>query len=162
MKVVLSDLEGLRIASEMEKRGVEMYRHASRISKKREAIDLLKRLEEDETRHQANFTEQYEKGLRENAHDAPYSEEDSAYLAALAAEVVFPGGLIGLARGAGVDDPVQILHSAIASEKDSILFYDEMAYRTRSEDARRVFQEIARQERQHMLELMGMLTKEEP
>ena len=35
-----NDLEGLRIAIEMEKRGEALYRKAARVSKKREVIDL--------------------------------------------------------------------------------------------------------------------------
>ena len=36
-----NDLEGLRIAIEMEKRGEALYRKAARGSKKREVIDML-------------------------------------------------------------------------------------------------------------------------
>ena len=46
-----NDLEGLRIAIEMEKRGEALYRKAARVSKKREVVDMLVALAADEVAH---------------------------------------------------------------------------------------------------------------
>ena len=46
-----------------------------------------------------------------------------------------------------------VLDYAIASEKDSILFYMELARLSSDQEARRVFLEIAEQERGHMRRL---------
>ena len=45
-----NDLEGLRIAIEMEKRGEALYRTAARVSKKREVADMLTSLANDEVK----------------------------------------------------------------------------------------------------------------
>ncbi len=155
-----SDLEGLRIASEMERRGGEFYRHAARVSKNPDAVTLLSRLAEDETIHEQEFkrlAEQLLKNKDAQEEDPYYSEEVSAYLSAVAAEVVFKGGLMDLVKDQGLDSPEAILKSAIRSEKDSVLFYSEMVLQARSESTRQVFQEIVRQEKFHLNKLQRML-----
>ena len=83
---------------------------------------------------------------------ASYGEEASAYLSAVAADIVFPGGLMAL-REEGFDDIRAVLDYAIVSEKDSILFYLELARLSNDEAARNVFLSIAEQERGHMRRL---------
>ena len=147
-----NDLEGLRIAIEMEKRGEALYRKAARVSKKREVADMLTSLANDEVAHAAEFGRLYEEALARRAEHASYGEEASAYLSAVAADIVFPGGLMAL-REEGFDDIRAVLDYAIASEKDSILFYLELARLGKDEAARNVFLEIAEQERGHMRRL---------
>ena len=134
-----NDLEGLRIAIEMEKRGEALYRKAARVSKKREVADMLTALASEEA-------------LARRAEHASYGEEASAYLSAVAADIVFPGGLMAL-REEGFDDIRAVLDYAIVSEKDSILFYLELARLSNDEAARNVFLSIAEQERGHMRRL---------
>jgi len=83
-----------------------------------------------------------------------YDEETNAYLSALAAEYVFPGGLAEVmceptARG--------ILQSAIRSEQESIAFYTKMSQAAYLDSARRRFQEIADTERAHLESLQVRL-----
>ena len=87
---------------------------------------------------------------------AAYDDETNAYLTAIAAEIVFPQGLMGL-RSEGFENPQAVLMHAINSEKDSILFYSELKERAADEDARKVFDEIIRQERGHMFRLQRQL-----
>ncbi|MGJ4850484.1 ferritin family protein [Bacillota bacterium Meth-B3] len=162
MKHVFSDLEGLRIAIEMEKRGAELYRHAARVSRRPEVVALVHRLERDELDHQREFSAHYERLRDAHVEAEPYAEESSAYLAAVAADVVFPGGLVEMASHAIVDGPAAILRRAIQSEKDSILFYGEMIERAQSEAARRAFADIVTEERRHMQELIDMLMEVAP
>lgn len=149
-----SDLEGIRIAVEMERRGESFYRRAARVSRSAEAVELLEALARDEQAHRAEF-ERLAEG-RSELSDAAYDDETNAYLTAIAAEVVFPQGLMGL-REAGFENPAAVLRSAIASEKDSILFYTELRERSADERAREVFSEIARQERGHLYRLQKQL-----
>lgn len=163
MNHVFNDLEGLRIAAEMERRGEAFYRSAARVSKSREAIELLNALAEDERVHLAEFNRLYEEAAqRQDVYD-PYSDEANAYLTAVAADIVFPGGLMAL-RHDGFDSPQAVLNHAIASEKDSILFYTELAERSADPKSAQTFHEIARQERAHMQRLcrqLGNLLREE-
>ena len=73
-------------------------------------------------------------------------------MSAVAADIVFPDGLMAL-REEGFDNVRAVLDYAIASEKDSILFYMELARLSSDQEARRVFLEIAEQERGHMRRL---------
>ena len=89
--------------------------------------------------------------------DKAYDDETNAYLTAIAAEVVFPRGLMAL-KDEGFENPEAVLQHAIASEKDSILFYSEMQERTSDEHAKIVFGEIIRQERGHLFRLQRQLS----
>ena len=153
---VFSDLEGLRIAIEMERRGESFYRRAARVSKSADTIAMLNSLANDEKRHQAEFERLYKAESEAGMSDKAYDDETNAYLTAIAAEVVFPKGLMAL-KSEGFENPEAVLIHAITSEKDSILFYTEMQNRTADERAKAVFGEIIRQERGHMFRLQRQL-----
>ena len=55
MHHVFSDIEGLRIAVEMERRGEDFYRRAARVSRTQETVALLNALADDETMHCREF-----------------------------------------------------------------------------------------------------------
>ena len=139
------DREGLRIAMEMERRGEDFYRRCACVSKNPRTVETLLQLASDESAHRAEFQR-----MREAIADGEaYDQETNAYLSAIAAEVVFPEGLMAMKRQ-GFDSPKAALMEAIQSEKDSILFYGELAKQARDQRAREVFQEIIRQEMGHM------------
>lgn len=151
-----SDLEGLRIAAEMEKRGGEFYRLAVRVSRAQETKDLLTSLAEDEAVHLREFQKLYEKeALRKDA--GHYPPEKGALLAALAADIAFPNGVVGMAGS--LENPEAILRTAIQSEEDSIRFYSEMAQATGCEQTAHVFNDIIRQEKGHLNRLQKMLSE---
>ncbi|MDI9504481.1 MAG: ferritin family protein [Clostridiales bacterium] len=153
---VFNDLEGLKIAVEIEKRGVEIYRHAQRICTAARARELLARLEADERRHQDEFL-----ALLQGKEEASeYSLEQSAYLSAMAADVVFSGGLVEMGKQTGFDSPEAILRCAIQAEKDSLLFYGAILEESPDPATRAVFSEIIRQERGHLEVLIQMMEEE--
>ena len=158
METCFNDLEGLRIAIEMEKRGEDFYRRAAKVSRSEETIFLLNQLASDEVVHAAEFERLYNQALE--YHDARaqenYDEETSAYLSAVAADIVFSSGLMALRR-VGFESPEAVLEYAIGSEKDSILFYTELNGCAKTAHCRSTFQEIARQERRHLARLIGRL-----
>lgn len=156
MQKVFSDLEGLRIAVEMERRGEDFYRRAAKVGRSEEMISLLTSLANDEIRHGHEFRRLADRAMAGDADEGVYDEETSAILTAIAADIAFPGGLMALRRS-GFDDPVAVLAGAIQSEKDSILFYTELANCTKSAEHRAVFLEIARQERGHLALLLNKL-----
>ena len=158
MHQVFSDVEGLRIAVEMERRGEDFYRRAARVSRTQETVSLLNALADDETMHCREFQRLHDIACarKEEHGEEVYDDETNAYLTAIAAEIVFPQGLMGL-RSEGFENPQAVLMHAINSEKDSILFYSELKERAADEDARKVFDEIIRQERGHMFRLQRQL-----
>ena len=154
-----SDLEGLRIAVEMERRGGDFYRRAAKVSKDPGTAQLLSQLAQEETGHELDFQALYarEKERRGQGDEGVYDPETSAYLSAVAAEVVFPGGLMALAGENALQSPEAILKEAIQSEKDSILFYSELAALCRDEHTKSVFMDIVSQERRLLATLQRML-----
>ncbi len=155
-----NDLEGVRIAAEMECRGEAFYRRAAKVSRSPETVALLETLANDEVLHAREFTRLYQQACADYKKSgktcADYDPETNAYLSAIAADVVFPEGLMALRRD-GFENARAILTTAIDSEKDSILFYTELADRTADETAKALFLEIVRQERGHMSRLQKML-----
>ena len=148
MQHVFSDVEGLRIAVEMERRGEDFYRRAARVSRADETVALLNALAEDERLHGREFQRLHDlAAARNDGSEKAYDDETNAYLSAIAADIVFPGGLMAL-RQTGFENPEAVFRIAIASEKDSILFYTELAHCARDAHARDIFMEIARQERE--------------
>jgi rubrerythrin len=158
MQHVFSDVEGLRIAVEMERRGEDFYRRAARVSRAEDTVALLNALAEDERLHGREFQRLHDlAAARNDGSEKAYDDETNAYLSAIAADIVFPGGLMAL-RQTGFENPRAVLTTAIASEKDSILFYTELAAHARDEEARKVFEEITRQERGHLARLLHKLS----
>lgn len=151
-----NDMEGLRIAAEMEKRGGDFYKLAARVSRSQETKDLLTSLAADEAVHLREFQKLYEKeSARVDA--VHYPPEKSAYLAALAADIAFPKGVVGMAGS--LESPEAILKAAIQSEEDSIRFYTEMEQATDCEQTAGVFNDIIRQEKGHLNRLQKMLSE---
>lgn len=158
MHHVFNDVEGLRIAVEMERRGEDFYRRAARVSRVQETVAMLDALAADERLHGREFQRLHDLAVaqREADGEEAYDDETNAYLSAIAAEVVFPGGLMAL-RQAGFENPRAVLTTAIASEKDSILFYTELAAHAKNAEAVAAFEEITRQERGHLARLLNKL-----
>lgn len=154
MEHQFTDLEGLRIAVEMEKRGEAFYRRAARISRSEPAARLLNAMAEEERLHGQEFQALLDSACarRPCGCDELYDPETSAFLSAVAADIIFPGGLMAF-RQTGFEDRRAVFSAAIASEKDSVLFYTELARCARNAHARDVFTDIAAQERRHMARL---------
>lgn len=154
-----SDLEGLRIAVEMERRGVKFYRRAVRLTKSVQAAALLEELALEEEQHQRDFAKllaAQSEGRYDEAAEC-YTAEASAYLSAVAAEVVFSGGFMEVGRLGGFENLAAILQSAINSEKNSILFYTELRELTSDPASRAAFSEIITQEKVHLARLQQQL-----
>lgn len=156
-KHAFSDSEGIRIAVEIERRGGDFYRRAARISKDESVRAFLNDLASDEEMHMREFSRLSER-VRAGG-ETMYSPEESAYLSAVAADVVFTDGLRGLLK-TGLESPRAIVEHAIQSEKDSILFYSEMAALTHDDGARTLFRDIISQEKMHLSRLQRMLNEQ--
>ena len=155
--IQFTDLEGLKIATEMERRGREFYDHAAKIATNPGAVELLTLLAKDEEIHEEQFRTLAEKLASANLEMMYYEEEVSAYLSAVAADVVFPQGLMGLVKNHSYDSPQAVLEAGIQSEKDAILFYSEIVDHAQHERSAVAFREIVRQEKTHLSKLQRML-----
>ena len=153
-----NDTEGLRIAVEIEKRGENMYREALKVAKDPEVRALLAQMADEEAQHARRFETLLEEALEREADEGGfYSPDISAYLSTIAAAVVFPDGVTAQMANRSLDTVRDVLATAISAEKDSILFYMELALRTRDNKSMSTFFLIVDEEKRHLLSLQKRL-----
>lgn len=160
MEKLFNDLEGLRIAIDIETRGQEFYRQASLYSKKAEHKNLFLLLMDEETQHRETFMKIYIKMKEQKeAFDDDYlfDPDSSRYLTILAESHVFPETNKSAREIAALDTVRAILEVAIQAEKDSILFYDELARNAKFEEARKIFTVLKQEEQGHVVKLKKMI-----
>lgn len=154
-----NDLEGIRIAVEMERRGRDFYDAAARVARSEQMREMLKKLKAEEVVHMQQFGRLHEREQGNMAAAKPYSRETSAFLTALAADIVFSDGLVAVGVKGGFDDPAVMLREAIESEQESIDFYTTLERETEDDHAKEIFREIIAQEQSHQERLRAQLNK---
>lgn len=155
-----TDKEALRIAAEIERKGERFYRMAQGVAGEGAVYNLLEMLRQQECAHAARFEGMLQNITEKNDDmDVEYSMETNAFLSAIAAEVVFPGGILASLMNRQLKTVRDVLLYAISSEKDSILFYMEMLLETKQDEWKMVLQEIIKEEKEHLYDLQRLLEK---
>jgi rubrerythrin len=160
MEKLFSDLEGLRIAVDIEARGREFYRQAYSYSKSLEHKNLFLLLMNEEIHHLETFSNIYDKvkAQKEAVSDEYlFDPETSRYLTVLSEGHVFPEEHKSAKKIAELDTINAILEVAVQAEKDSILFYDELARSSKFEEARKIFTLLKQEEQGHVVKLREMM-----
>lgn len=157
---LFSDLEGLRIAMAIEARGREFYQQAFEKAKEDSHKQLFCLLRNEEVIHLETFTEIFNK-INENKEAASeeylFDSETSRYLTVLAEGYIFPTVENSEIKIAEVTTVQEILTMAIQAEKDSILFYDELASKSKFEESKKIFTVLKAEEQAHVVKLRRML-----
>lgn len=157
---LFSDLEGLRIGIAIEEYGRNFYQQAYELAQKQEQKKLFLMLKGEEVLHLETFTKLYEelKTKKEAGSDEYlFDVEASRYLTVLAEGHIFPIGKqaeVTLSKAITVEE---ILNMAIQAEKDSILFYDELAKQSKFDVAKQVFLRLKEEEQGHVVKLRNYL-----
>jgi rubrerythrin len=160
MENLYNDLEGLRIAVEIEARGREFYRQAYEYTTVQEQKDLFLWLMNEETHHLTAFTNIFEKVKEtKEAHSDEYlfDPEVSRYLTVLSESHVFPPTDRTRQVIAELKTIQAILGLAIQAEKDSVLFYDELTNNARFPEAQRIFAQLKAEEQSHVVKIREMI-----
>lgn len=156
---LFSDLEGLRIAIDMEARGREFYKKAYEQAETKDHKDLFMLLMNEEIKHHEHFTGIYQK-LRESKNydsdDYLFDQEISKYLTALTEPHIFPKDKAEQAF-AEFKSLSAIIKAAIQDEKDSILFYDALAKYAKFEETKNIFNLLNKEEQNHVVKLRELL-----
>lgn len=153
-----TDKEALRIAAEIERKGERFYRMAQGVAGQGAVYNLLEMLRQQEYAHAARFEGMLQKITdKDDDMNVEYSMETNAFLSAIAAEVVFPGGILASLMNRELKTVRDVLLYAISSEKDSILFYMEMLLETKQDEWKQVLQEIIKEEKEHLYDLQRLL-----
>lgn len=161
MSNYFSDLEGLRLAVEIETQGYEFYRQAYENSQVNEHKLLFSFLMQEELNHAAKFKSMYDDIKQTKDADSDtylYDPEVSRYLQVIVEGHIFPRqentawyiGQLQTVEG--------VLETALQAEKDSILFYDEMMNNARFPQAKEIFAELKAEEQTHVVKLREMLS----
>lgn len=153
-----SELDGLKISIEIEKRGHAFYQQAYNHAQKDAHKELFLLLRDDETHHREKFEKIYNK-LTENKanHDRTFDEKTADYLSAFANHLIFPQEEEAGRTIASFKTFDAILSLAMQAEKDSVLFYDELANKANSEETKKIFTALKAEEQQHVVKLREMI-----
>lgn len=160
MENLYSDLEGLRLAMEIEKRGRTFYEQALVHTRNPEHRELFMFLRDEETQHYERFRDIYEvvKQRKEAVQDDYiFDPEISRYITVLAESHVFPQEDKVAAAIAELNTVPKILKTAAQAEKDSILLYAELAKNARFSDARQIFHTLLEEEKKHLVKLREII-----
>lgn len=157
---LFSDLEGLRIAISIEASGRDFYQQACDQATDESHKNLFKLLKSEEVVHYETFSKIFQK-VSENkeagSEEYLFDEETSRYLTVLAEGHIFPTAKNAIVKIAEATTIVEILRMAIQAEKDSILFYDELATHSKFPEAKKIFMVLKAEEQTHVVKLRQIL-----
>ena len=160
MNNTFSDLEGLRIAMAMEARGRDFYHQAYEQSYKQEHKELFLWLKTEEVHHLERFTKLFNiLKDRQEAHADEYlfDPDTSRYLTVIAEEHVFPKPYDAQKLVAELKTATGVLQTALQAEKDSVLFYDELATHAKFPEAKEIFRILKTEEQHHVVKIREMI-----
>lgn len=147
-------VEGLRVALEMERRGRNLYLRAKQFTEDPALQALLTELAADEEKHYAQFS-----AMLEVFDLPPMSAEEQLLAAGKAANFFFPGGLMEVSMVGGLESPDAMLEKAMESERDSIAFYGQLLAHIDSLETQEVVLRIIREEMHHLRTLTDRKAK---
>ncbi|MCE5284417.1 MAG: ferritin family protein [Pelosinus sp.] len=160
MEKSFSDLEGLRMAMEIEKRGAAFYKKAYDKVSESQAKAMFKALMEEEQEHFKTFTDFFNQiAVLKEAHNAEYlfDDEISKYLTVLVESHVFPAETNAERIINELESAENIIKLAMRAEKDSILLYDELAKYSKFDTSREIFLKLKNEEQGHVIEINAKL-----
>lgn len=161
-KFFFNDLEALKIAIDIERRGERFYNSVANKIDHEYIRDILLNLASQEREHADTFESLYKNaaGEKEGFDDTYLFEpEISAYLAAMVQTTVFPSDKKVDEIVANLNDSEDVLLLGIQAEKDSILFYTEMIIYSRLMEAKEAFRKLLAEEKKHLVDLRAILEK---
>lgn len=140
--------QALTVAMEMERRAIRTYERALLLAKDEEVRKGIEDILGDERRHLKRFTEMWDKTVN--------SAEQQVLLQAMAADVLFRGGVTEMARENALTTLTGLYRYAMESEANAVETYTKFAEKCEGE-ARAAFLEIVREEAGHLAELKEKL-----
>ena len=144
--IVRNENQALCVAVEMERRAIGIYERALLLAQDEGVIKGIRDILSDEQDHLRRFTAmQADCGLEKT--------EERMLLKALAAEVLFPGGVMEMEREQGLSSLKGLYAFAAENEKDAVETYLDISKKCDRPEAAEAFLSIAREESLHLAEL---------
>jgi rubrerythrin len=153
--IFYSAVEVIEMAVQTEKAGKGFYEGVAKKTNNNQLKELFDFLAQEETKHQAIFSELY-KTIKESPQTMPYNwEELKLYLAAITESRFFLGKdkAINLVKEAKT--PQKAIEQALDFERDTMLFYNEITTIVAEKD-RPVVTKIIEQEKSHIRKLQAL------
>lgn len=150
-------LEITKIAMDMEKEGQEFYHKAAALAKDDKLRSIFVLLEEQEKKHSELFYDLHKMLSKASnlSDEYLYDENVSLYMKALVENKVFKK--YELDRIKNMSSMKDALHIGIDSEKNSILFYNEILKNSKSTEMLHVLSFILEEEKKHLVDLTNLL-----
>lgn len=157
----INELEAIKMAINLEKRGERFYRGAAeKFADLPDVASVFLDLAEEEKDHAETFQQIYDDFADRN-HDFDdtylYEPEVEAYLRAAVETTIFPSNEMQDEALSEVQSPEDALRFAIQIEKDSILFYTEMIIYSRLLEAKDAYRRLLKEEKKHLIDLKTRL-----
>ena len=160
MRFFFNDLEAIKIAMDIERRGEKFYTAAANKLDEEEIQEVLIDLAQQEKEHKETFQDLYKDAAsQKDKFDDTYlfDPEISSYLSAMVETVVFPSD-------ERLDEVLEDINNAedalligIQAEKGTILFYTEMIIYSKLVEAKEAFRKLLSEEKAHLIDLQKKL-----
>lgn len=141
--IVRSEQEALSVAVEMERRAIRIYERALMVAESVQVAKGIRSLMSDECCHLRRFAQ-----MREQY--GPQNQQEKLLLQSVAAEVLYPGGVMELERAQSLTTLPALYAYAAQSEEEAVEKYTEFATRCTNEAVRSAFLAIAQEESEHL------------
>ena len=145
----------IQFAASIEQRGVQLYTAAAGKVNQEAARNILLHLAEQEKKHEATFRRLY-MDITENRKAVPQAIDDEAagYISALVSAEVFPAKDDAFLKG--IETLSDCLAAGIKTEKNSILFYQELISFGWDADSKQTLNSILQEEKKHLVQLKDL------
>ncbi len=148
--VVKNECQALCIAVEMERRAIRVYERALMLAQDEEVRQGISDILADEQRHLRRFSEM------RTCHQLSEAEE-RLLISAMAAEVLFTGGVMEMKREQALATLKGLYQYAADSEADAVRTYADFARKCDDPAVQGAFMDIVREESSHLMELRSRL-----
>lgn len=148
--VVKNECQALCIAVEMERRAIRVYERALMLAQDEQVRAGIEEILADERRHLQRFSAMRECRMVDEA-------EERLLISAMAAEVLFTGGVMEMKREQALTTLRGLYQYAADSEADAVRTYADFAKKCTDPAVHDVFMDIVREESSHLVELRGKL-----
>ncbi len=149
--IIRNEQEALQVAVEMERRAIRVYERALTVAGSESARIAVEEILRDEREHLTRFSAMLAR-LGGEAADEP------ALIQAMAADALFPGGVMGMAREDALSDLRSVYRYAVDSERRAVEQYGDFARRCEEPAVKNAFLDVAREETIHLASLWERLT----
>ena len=156
MGILLTAEELFQIAAQLESYGQSYYLELADQVTDAKLSELFDSLAAEEEQHYKQFTEYYKQATQKDWKISKVDEETADYIEALLGVRLFTPEKGGEKEAATIHAPNDVLSTALAMEKDALLFYRELVEMI-SPELCPAIRMIINQERSHITRLQEML-----